>query len=93
MHPPRVAWEGARTFVTAAGRDVYWWLSEMVGRYLGLMFELYLADTRARLRDRDDPYAEMGLWRVHLQTLLEERPELQPIVRQLIDETGYRLAR
>ena len=93
VHPPRVAWEGARAFVAAAGGDVYWWLSEMVGRYLGLWFELYLADTRSRLRRRGEPYAEIGLWRVHLETLLADRPELQPVVLQLIDETEFRLAR
>lgn len=93
VHAPRVAWEGARAFVAAADCDVYYWLGEMVGRYLGLMFELYLADTRARLRRRGEPYAEMGLWRVHLETLLQERPDLQPIVLQLIDETQFQLSR
>lgn len=93
VHPPRVAWRGARVFVAAAGGDVYWWLSEMVGRYLDLMLELHLAETRARLRRSADPYAEIGLWRVHLETLLDERPELHSILLQLIGETEFRLAR
>lgn len=93
VHPPRVAWQGARAFVAAANAETYWWLGEMLGRYLGLMFELYLTETRRRLQRQGQPYAEIGLWRVYLSDLLDDRPELQPLILQLIDETEARLPR
>ncbi|MEV5411384.1 hypothetical protein AB0K60_21410 [Thermopolyspora sp. NPDC052614] len=93
VHPPRVAWLGARVFVAAANAETYWWLSEMLGRYLGLMFELYLTDTRRRLQRTGETYAEIGIWRTYLGDLLEDRPELQPVILQLIDETEARLPR
>jgi hypothetical protein len=93
IHPPRVAWQGACAFVAAANGDTYWWLNEMLGRYLGLMFELYLTDTRARLQRGVETYAEIGIWRAYLHDLLDDRPELQPVLLQLIDETERRLPR
>lgn len=93
IHHPRVAWEGARVFVPAATGDAYWWLSDMVGLHLGVMYEFDLATTRLRLQREDQLFAEIGAWRVRLEDLLRDRPELAPLLVQLTAETAGRLPR
>ncbi|WP_143591753.1 hypothetical protein [Thermoactinospora rubra] len=93
IHTPRVAWDGARAFVSAATTDVYWWLSEAIGRYLGLMYQFDLANTRIRLQGEDAHFAEAGVWRARLEELLHSRPDLLPLVQQLVSETSCRLTR
>jgi len=93
VHQPRVAWQAARTFVMAAETDVYYWLSEMVGDYLGVMHALQLADTRLSLQARDVLFAEMGAWRARLDELLELHPEMTSLLQQLTAETAERLER
>ncbi|TMR13543.1 hypothetical protein ETD86_30455 [Nonomuraea turkmeniaca] len=92
LHPRRVAWEGARIFVFAASTDAYWWLSDTVGHYLGLMYQLQLCETRLRLQAEDDAlYAEAGAWRARLDELLDTHPDATSILTQLITETSSRL--
>src|SRR5690242_15865714 len=94
VHLPRVAWQAARVIVAAAENDAYYWLSEMAGRYLGVMYELQLAETRLRLQaDESALYAELGAWRARLSELLEVNPELTSLLQQLTTETADRLAR
>ncbi|MFC7586711.1 hypothetical protein ACFQYP_25495 [Nonomuraea antimicrobica] len=92
LHPRRVAWEGARTFAFAATTDAYWWLSDTLGHYLGLMYQLQLCETRLRLQaDADALYAEAGAWRARLDALLDAQPGKAAILTQVIDETTARL--
>lgn len=94
QQPRRVAWEAARIFVPAARTDVYWWLSEAIGHYLGVMYELKLAETRLRLAE--EPGAaplEIVLWRARLDQLLDDHPGELPIVAQLTEETADRIRR
>ncbi|MFC4007095.1 hypothetical protein ACFOY2_07685 [Nonomuraea purpurea] len=92
LHPRRVAWEGARTFVSAANTDAYWWLSDTVGHYLGIMYQLQLCETRLRLQAESEAvYAEAGAWRARLDELLDTHPATAAILTQLIDETVARL--
>ncbi|MEU4580031.1 hypothetical protein ACBI99_42320 [Nonomuraea sp. ATR24] len=94
LHPRRVAWEGARVFVAAAGTETYWWLSEAIGRYLGVMYELQLAETRLRLQSdgrKVTPLLESGAWRARLDELLDECPGYASILTQLVEETAARL--
>jgi hypothetical protein len=93
LHRPRVAWEGARVFVAAANADAYYWLSDMVGEYLGVIYQLKLAETRIRLQADEVPYAEAGAWRARLDELLHHHPELTPLLHQLVTETSDRLSR
>ncbi|MCC5582029.1 MULTISPECIES: hypothetical protein [Microtetraspora] len=93
IHRPRVAWEGARVFVRAAPSDAYWWLGDMVGHYLGVMYQLKLAETRLRLQLEDVVPEEIGAWRFRLDELLRDRPELTGLLGDLIEETSYRLPR
>ncbi|MBC6456434.1 hypothetical protein [Actinomadura sp. HBU206391] len=93
LHRPRVAWEGGRIFAAAANADAYYWLSEMVGEHLGVIFQLKLAETRIRLQAEDVTYAEAGAWRARLDELLEDRPELTPLLHQLVTETADRMPR
>jgi hypothetical protein len=93
VNRPRVAWEGARVLVAAANADAYWWLSEMVGRYLGVMYELQLAETRLHLQLEDESFAETVIWRARLDELLHHRPDLTTLLLDLTAETSDRLAR
>jgi hypothetical protein len=93
VHSERVAWEGARAFVAAADADVYWWLSDMVGRYLGTMYQLDLAETHRRLQREDAWFAEVAAWRVRLEDLLRRRPGLEPVLSRLVAETSSRMGR
>src|SRR3954462_11520643 len=81
---PRIAWDGARAFVRAAGGQHY---EDFAARVLGLLgSEPYgdLADTRQRLLtalvtsggDRYTSDVEAGKWRVRLEELLRSRPDL-----------------
>jgi hypothetical protein len=90
---PRIAWEGARVFVTAASVDAYWWLSGMIAESLGVAYATKLADTRRRLQAEDVSFAETGCWRVRLEELLHSRPDLAPLVLRLVAETTARLSR
>lgn len=94
VHRPRVAWECARVFVAAAGTDAFWWLSELVGLHLGVMYELRLAETRLRLEPGpEELFAEAAAWRASLEELLDLHPGLTSLLIQLIAETEERLAR
>ncbi|MGJ6964117.1 hypothetical protein ACSDR0_19590 [Streptosporangium sp. G11] len=92
VHHPRVAWEGARAFVNAAGDNAYWWLSDTVGRSLGVTHQTKLSETRLRLLREDAWLAETAAWRVRLEDMLHERPDLAPVVLQLVTETSRRLS-
>ncbi|WP_204043180.1 hypothetical protein [Acrocarpospora phusangensis] len=91
IHPQRVAWDSARVFVAASTADAYWWLSEMIGNYLGVMYRLKLAETRMHLLTEDATNAESGMWRVRLQDVMAERPELRQVLMDLTRETAARL--
>ncbi|MGX6601860.1 hypothetical protein ACWKSP_06960 [Micromonosporaceae bacterium Da 78-11] len=94
VHQPRVAWEGARAFVRAAGSQNYEGFAARVLARLGS--ELYgdFADSRQRLltalvETGGDRYAgdvEAGKWRVRLDDLLRNHPELTDTVRELTAE-------
>ncbi|MGA5303806.1 hypothetical protein ACPCHT_28045 [Nucisporomicrobium flavum] len=94
IHQPRVAWDGARAFVRAAGGPGY---DAFAGRILSrLGTELYgeLSNTRQRLlaasvessdNDRFAVDIEASRWRVRLEDLLRNRPDLIPVVQQLTE--------
>lgn len=94
IHQPRVAWDGARAFVRAAGSPQS---ERFAARVLArLDSEVYgqFADTRQRLLtalvetggDRHVADVEAGKWRVRLEDLLHTRPELTEVVRELTSE-------
>ncbi len=87
-----MAWEGARTFVDAADGNVYWWLSDMLGRSLGVTHQARLSETRLRLQREDAWPAEAAAWRVRLEDMLHARPDLVPVVLQLVADTSRRLS-
>jgi hypothetical protein len=95
IHQPRVAWDGARAFVRAAGSAHYEGFANRVLQHLGSQTYGDFADTRQRLltafvETGGDRYAadvEAGKWRVRLEDLLRERPELAGPVLGLIAES------
>ncbi|MEV7801963.1 hypothetical protein AB0O28_03335 [Microbispora sp. NPDC088329] len=103
IHKERVAWDSARVFVAAATDDVYWWLGEALGRHLGQRYALDLTGTRRRLQREDASRAgrahedalsaEVAAWRARIEDVLTECPEIAPVLRQVIEETGRRLPR
>jgi hypothetical protein len=95
IHQPRVAWDGARAFVRAAGSAYYEGFANRVLQQLGSRLYGDFADTRQRLltafvETGGDRYAadvEAGKWRVRLEDLLRERPEMAIPVLALIEES------
>jgi hypothetical protein len=94
IHQPRVAWEGARAFVRAAGSQQSEAFAARVLSRLGSEMFGQFADTRQRLltalvETGGDRYAgdvEAGKWRVRLEELLLTRPDLTPAVVELTNE-------
>lgn len=83
VHQPRIAWEGARAFVRAAGSQNYEGFAARVLAELGSEFYGQFADSRQRLLtalvetggDRHAGDVEAGKWRVRLDDLLRVRPD------------------
>jgi hypothetical protein len=95
IHQPRVAWDGARAIVRAAGGPDYDTFAGQVLSRLGIEFSMELANTRRRLLtawaetlgDRHVADIELGRWRVRLEDLLRNRPDLVGAVLDLIAAT------
>jgi hypothetical protein len=91
IHQPRIAWDGARAFVRAAGSPQSEGFAARVLSRLGSEMYGQFADTRQRMltalvETGGDRYAadvEAGKWRVRLEDLLRSRPELTDAVIEL----------
>jgi hypothetical protein len=91
VHQPRVAWDGARAFVFAAGSPDAEDFANKVQSRLGREAYIQFFDTQYHLfvgllETGGDRYAsdvEAGKWRVRLEDLLRNRPELIDDVRHL----------
>jgi hypothetical protein len=92
IHQPRVVWEAALSLVRTAAGPGYYEFSAQVLKHLGP--ELYgeYANTRQRLlsasvdssdNDRFAHDVETSRWRVRLEELLRNRPDLIETVRHL----------
>ena len=94
VHQPRVAWDGARAFVQAAGSPHSEQFAARVLSRLGSEVYGQFADTRQRLltalvETGGDRYAadvESGKWRVRLEDLLRQQPQLTDAVQDLTGE-------
>jgi hypothetical protein len=94
VHQPRIAWDGARAIVRAAGSAHYEGFANHVLQQLGSEMYGDFADTRQRLLtayvetggDRYIADVEAGKWRVRLEDLLREHPELNAAVLDLTTE-------
>jgi hypothetical protein len=97
-HQPRVAWDGARAIVHAAGSPHSEGFAARVLNRLGSEMYGHFADTRQRLltalvETGGDRYAsdvEAGKWRVRLEDLLRTHPEMTEPVAELTNE-GFEL--
>lgn len=91
IHQPRVAWDAARAFVRAAGSMDYDRFAGRVYQQLGVEIYGELSDTRHRLiladaempGDQDSVNTEAGKWRVRLQDLMLQRPDLVGTIQDL----------
>jgi len=94
IHQPRVAWDGARAFVRAAGSPYSEGFAAQVRSGLGSEAYDDFAGTRRRLlvalaQTGGDRYAsdlEAGTWRVRLEELLRSHPELTGTVLDLTSQ-------
>jgi len=94
VHQPRVAWDGARAFVQAAGSPRSEQFAARVLSRLGSEVYGQFADTRQRLLtalvetggDRHAADVEAGKWRVRLEDLLRQHPQLTDAVQDLTSE-------
>ena len=94
VHQPRVAWDGARAFVQAAGSPHSEQFAARVLSRLGSEVYGQFADSRQRLltalvETGGDRYAadvEAGKWRVRLEDLMRQNPQLIVAVQDLTDE-------
>jgi hypothetical protein len=94
VHQPRIAWEGARAFVRAAGSPNYQYFAARVLGRLGQQVYGDFADTRQHLLtalvetggDRFASDVEAGKWRVRLEDLMRYHPEVIDAVRELTAE-------
>ena len=94
VHQPRVAWDGARAFVQAAGSSHSEQFAARVLSRLGSEVYGQFADSRQRLltalvETGGDRYAadvEAGKWRVRLEDLMRQKPQLVVAVQDLTDE-------
>ena len=94
IHQPRIAWDGARAIVRAAGSENSERFATRVLNQLGSETYGHFVDTRHRLltalvETGGDRYAsdvEAGRWRVWLEDLLRLRPELTEAVGALTAE-------
>jgi hypothetical protein len=98
IHHPRVAWDGARALVHAAGSPHSDDFAARVLSRLGSEAYGHFADTRQRLLtalvetggDRHASDVEAGKWRLRLEDLLRAHPELVDALRGLTAE-GFEL--
>jgi hypothetical protein len=91
IHQPRVAWDGARAFVRAAGGPHAERFALLVLGRLGEASHAQFVDSRNRLLkaiggDRYTTDLEAGKWRVRLDDLMQNRPDLIPAVLDLTNE-------
>jgi hypothetical protein len=95
IHQPRVAWDGARAFVQAAGGPDFNAFAGRVFNELGIEIYGELSESRKRILtalaatggDRHAGDIELGRWRVRLEDLLRGRSDLIPVVQGLIAAT------
>src|SRR5689334_2606432 len=94
IHQPRAAFDAARAFVSAAGSAHSEAFAARVLSRLGSEMYGHFADTRQRLltalvETGGDRYAadiEAGKWRVRLEDLLRQHPQLTDAVQDLTSE-------
>jgi len=93
LHSPRVAWDGARIVCKALESGLHPWLAYVMGERLGEQYRTYVIESFVRLNDRPDAImVEAGLWRVYLQTLLEQGPQTRDAVLAILAEASAALA-
>jgi hypothetical protein len=91
IHQPRVAWDAACAFVRAAAGPDYQAFADRVSEQLGAEMHGDLGETRrllldaaaAQPGDQFRSHVESGKWRVRLEELMRDRPDLIGTLRDL----------
>lgn len=99
VHQPRVAWDTAMVLTQAAGAEspVASWCRDWVAALLGPVAASTFLATRRRLVDPasapSEAHLQAGLWRVRIEDVLRDRPELAVPLLDRVADTRSRLAR
>lgn len=91
IHQPRVAWDGARAFMRAARDPGYESFAHLIHGWLGPEARAAFLESHDRIEEAErrlpgDQRAtdvEAGRWRVRLEDMLRERPNLIDDVLEL----------
>jgi hypothetical protein len=86
VHMPRLAWEAARALVVAAGSDAAFPLvAQRIATSLPEYWPAYVNTRNRILRpDRDDVVnLEIGVWRVRMEELLRQYPQMANALPEL----------
>jgi hypothetical protein len=89
-HVQRIAWDGARAIVRAcADRDWAVWFANWFNTQAGPPFGQLVMECRARLTavyGYEAAALETGIWRVRLEDLMAQRPDLvEPLTAIVLD--------
>lgn len=94
LHVPRIAWDGARLIVRGcADRDWAVWFANWINAQAGPPFGQLVMQSRARLADGygyEAAALETGMWRVRLDDLMTQRPDLVEPLAELVREATQR---
>ncbi len=95
-HVQRVAWDGARVIVRAcADRDWAVWFANWINEHAGPPFGQLVMECRARLVTSygyESAALESGIWRVRLDDLMAQRPDLVEPLAGIVRDATRRLA-
>jgi hypothetical protein len=94
-HVQRVAWDGARVIVRAcADRDWAVWFANWINEQAGAPFGQLVMECRARLVAEygyEAAALETGVWRIRLDDLMAQRPDLVESLAEVVRDARERL--
>ncbi len=92
VHHERLAWDSARTVVTAIESDYWPWLAYELGERIAPELRDHVVDSFARLNNRPEQFpAEVGIWRAVLTDVLNSRPQTSTMLADLMAEARNRM--
>jgi hypothetical protein len=88
VHHERLAWDSARTVVTAIEANYWPWLAYQLGERIAPELREHVVDSFVRLNNRPEQFsAEVGIWRAVLTDVLNTRPHTLTVLADLMTET------
>jgi hypothetical protein len=92
VHHERLAWDSARTVVTAIEANYWPWLAYQLGERIAPELREHVVDSFVRLNNRPEQFsAEVGIWRAVLTDVLNSRPHTSEVLADLMAETRHQM--